>query len=232
MKIIYTFLWGWAPLPVITASENESGGAGNFHVTEAWCILRLWADCSSDEHRVESFACACDNSPSLTRPLSFSGYWCILHKCNPLMASAARGNVGMKGGCERVCAETKCLIHSRGGREGGEQRRRASWMVPIPLSCRGADQERESGSRWNLHVRWWYLHGHLSLGASSTGMKGKAGCGGEEPKRPEGFVTREHEGGRWRREVCNREEHVLYTHTGSTTLVRTSNRPHGSVSVL
>lgn len=56
MKIIYTFWQAWAALPVITAFGNEIGRAGNFHVTEAWCILRLWVDCSSDEHFVESFA--------------------------------------------------------------------------------------------------------------------------------------------------------------------------------
>lgn len=37
---------------------------------------------------------------------------------------------------------------------------------------------------------------YQSLCASSIGTRRMAGCGGEEPKRQEGWVMRGHEGGR------------------------------------
>lgn len=184
MKIIYTFWWGWAPLLVITASENETGGAGNFHVTEAWCILRLWADCSSDELSRESFARSADKSASLTRPLSFCSYWCVLHKCNPLMASAARMKAWRGGSILLPVHEwgKSGVFNTVWGRRASGEESILNILFPGPY--KGADQRwtvfGNSECKMMMHAktfvrlascRWeWYYTGDLK----DVGNKKKA----------------------------------------------------------
>ncbi len=186
MKIIYTFLWGWAPLPVITACENESGGAGNFHVTEAWCILRLRADCSSDEHYVESCACACDNSPSLTRPLSFlvidafcinAIHWCVYWLFIGMGATRLLSCV-----CVCVCeVEGGYLIQKQKQNQGDERGDHLECFLSTAVQKSWSKVNRVRGGICMCDYDTW-ADIYQTLCASSVGTRRIAGCGGEEPK--------------------------------------------------